>query len=184
MAVARRPTPLRIVGEPATATAEPRTLDEAFRRYSPYVASIAYRLLGRDEDVDDAVQEVFLIASRGIGALREAGALRGWLATVTVRVSMKKLRMRRLRTFLHLDDPASYVEIAAEGATPEERAIASRLYAAMDTIPAVERVAWTLRHVEGEKLEDVARLCGCSLATAKRRIAAAHAVLHAEVDDA
>jgi RNA polymerase sigma-70 factor (ECF subfamily) len=171
------------VAKPAATDAEPRTLDEAFRRYSAYVASIAYRLLGRDEDVDDAVQEVFLIASRGISALREPGALRGWLATVTVRVAMKKLRMRRLRTFLHLDDPSSYVELAAEGASPEERAIASRLYAIMDTIPAAQRVAWTLRHVEGEKLEDVARLCACSLATAKRRIAAAHAAIHAEVDD-
>jgi RNA polymerase sigma-70 factor (ECF subfamily) len=35
-------------------------------------------------------------------------------------------------------------------------------------------VAWTLRHVEGESLEEVAVLCDCSLATAKRRIASAH----------
>ena len=37
----------------------------------------------------------------------------------------------------------------------------------------MNRVAWTLNYVEGETLEEVARLCGCSLATAKRRIAAA-----------
>jgi RNA polymerase sigma-70 factor (ECF subfamily) len=45
-----------------------------------------------------------------------------------------------------------------------------------------QRLAWTLRHIEGERLEDVAARCGCSLATAKRRIAAAHAHLQAEMN--
>ena len=35
------------------------------------------------------------------------------------------------------------------------------------------RIAWMLRHVEGWPLDDVAAHCACSLATAKRRIAAA-----------
>jgi len=42
-------------------------------------------------------------------------------------------------------------------------------------MPASERTAWTLRHVEGYKLEEVAAACGCSLATAKRRLGAASA---------
>jgi RNA polymerase sigma-70 factor (ECF subfamily) len=44
----------------------------------------------------------------------------------------------------------------------------------LDELPAKERIAWVLRHLEGEQLEDVARIVGCSLATVKRRIAAAH----------
>jgi RNA polymerase sigma-70 factor (ECF subfamily) len=43
----------------------------------------------------------------------------------------------------------------------------------LDRLPVNERLAWSLRHIEGEQLESVAVLCGCSLATAKRRIAAA-----------
>ena len=45
------------------------------------------------------------------------------------------------------------------------------LYAALAALPVDERLAWTLRHVEGSTLEEVAVGCGCSLATAKRRIA-------------
>jgi RNA polymerase sigma-70 factor (ECF subfamily) len=44
-------------------------------------------------------------------------------------------------------------------------------------------VAWLLRHVEGERLQDVALACGCSLATAKRRIASAQAALAGVIDD-
>jgi RNA polymerase sigma-70 factor (ECF subfamily) len=49
------------------------------------------------------------------------------------------------------------------------------VYRALDRLGTAERLAWTLRHVEGERLDAVAQLCGCSLATAKRRIAAANA---------
>jgi RNA polymerase sigma-70 factor (ECF subfamily) len=43
------------------------------------------------------------------------------------------------------------------------------------------RIAWTLRMVEGLELAEVASACGCSLATAKRRIAAAEVVVRAHI---
>ena len=76
---------------------EPLSLDAAFRRYSPYVAAISLRLLGRDDEVDDIVQDVFLSAVKGFQQIRDAGAAKAWLATVTVRVARRRLRMRRLK---------------------------------------------------------------------------------------
>jgi RNA polymerase sigma-70 factor (ECF subfamily) len=148
-------------------------LDPLFRRYSAYVAAIAHRLLGRDEDVDDAVQDVFLAAVRGLGAIRDPGAVRAWLGRVTVRVARRKLRARRVRVFLGIDDTSVYSSVADRGASPEQRALLARVYRVLDKVPVSERVAWTLRCVEGEPLENVALLSDCSLATAKRRIAAA-----------
>src|SRR5262249_20345365 len=89
------------------AAAEPvRRVDlaEASRRYRGYVAAIGLRLLGRDDEVDDLVQEVFLAAAgaRGLATLRDAEAMRGWLATVAVRVARRKLRLRGLRRALGL----------------------------------------------------------------------------------
>jgi RNA polymerase sigma-70 factor (ECF subfamily) len=152
-------------------------LEAVFRRYSRYVAAVALRLLGRDDEIDDVVQEVFLEAVRGLARLREQGALKGWLATVTVRVAGRRLRRRRLRLLLGLDRFPGYLELASPDAPPDQRAMIARVYLLLDRIPVRERLAWTLRHVEGEPLDEVARLCGCSLATAKRRIAAARARL-------
>jgi RNA polymerase sigma-70 factor (ECF subfamily) len=149
----------------------------AFRRYSRYVAAVALRLIGRDDELDDVVQEVFLAALRGLPRLREAEAVKGWLATVTVRVAGRRLRRRRLRTFLGLDHAPDYERLAAPDAPADERALLSRVYLALDALPVRERLAFCLRHVEGEPLERVAELCGCSLATAKRRIAAVQARL-------
>ena len=59
---------------------DPRDFDQVFRRYAPYIARIALRLLGNDSEVDDLVQDVFLEAHRGLFGLRDAAALGGWLA--------------------------------------------------------------------------------------------------------
>jgi RNA polymerase sigma-70 factor (ECF subfamily) len=153
------------------------SLELVFRKYSRYVAAVAFRLLGRDDEVDDVVQEVFLQAVRGISRLREPEAVKGWLATVTVRVAGRKLRMRRLRGLFGLDDRHEYEQVAGRETPPDERALLSRVYRMLDDLTVGERLAWTLRYVEGEQLDDVARICGCSLATAKRRISSAQGKL-------
>jgi RNA polymerase sigma-70 factor (ECF subfamily) len=161
-----------------------RSLDAVFRGYSKYVAGVAARLLGRDDEVDDVVQTVFLTALRGLKNLRDPRAARGWLATVTVRVATRKLRFRRFKAMVGLDDAPEYAEtIAAPGASADDRLLLSRVYAVLDELPSRQRVAWTLRYIEGERLEDVARLSNCSLATAKRWIAAAHEAVEGVVSD-
>src|SRR5688500_790329 len=152
-------------------------LDALFRRYAPYVAAVAHRLLGRDDDVDDTVQEVFLAAVRGGSQVRDPAAVKGWLARVTVRSARQRLRKRSLLRLVGLDEPAVYDRVVDMSASAEERAVLARVYRVLDGMPASQRIAWALRHVEGEPLEGVASLCGCSLATAKRRITAAARVI-------
>lgn len=157
-------------------------LEAVFRSYSRYVASIALRLLGDDSDVDDVVQETFVVAMRGLRRLREPGAVRGWLATVAVRIARRKLRRRRLRAFVGLDTAPDYARLVVS-ASQDRALLIVRAYRVLDQLPVDVRIAWTLRHVEGESLESVAAICGCSLATAKRRIARAQAELDVEVGE-
>ena len=169
--------------EPTPAGAAPLPpLDALFRRYSAYVAAIAMRLVGRDEEVDDIVQDVFLAAVRGIGDVADPEAIKGWLATVTVRTARRRLRIRRMRGLIGLESQRSYEDVAAPGASPEQRAMLARVYKALDRVPVNQRIAWTLRYVEGQGLDRVAATCGCSLATVKRSIASAHAVVEEAVN--
>jgi RNA polymerase sigma-70 factor, ECF subfamily len=156
-------------------------VDAVFRRYARYVASIALRLLGRDDEVDDVVQDVFIAAMHGLRELREPVAIKGWLATVTVRVSQRRLRWRRFRSLVGRTPEPDYSAIAV-AASQDQALLIRRAYRVLDRLPVAEKVAWILRNVEGESLASVAAMCGCSLATAKRRIASAQAVLDAEVD--
>jgi RNA polymerase sigma-70 factor (ECF subfamily) len=152
---------------------QPPTLEQAFRAHAQYVVAVATRLLGRDEEVNDLVQDVFLTAMRDLPSLRDPSSLRSWLAAITARKAHDRLRKRRLRAFLSLDAAPDYQQLADDAASPEQKALLARVYTVLDQIPARDRIAWTLRHVEGQQLEEVAGICGCSLATAKRRISAA-----------
>jgi RNA polymerase sigma-70 factor, ECF subfamily len=175
---------LRLVTAPPEPEAQPLDLDGAFRAHARYVGYIALRILGRPDEVEDVVQEVFLDAHQRIATLRDPGALKGFLATLTVRKSVRLLRRRKLRRFFGFDEGFDYTQLADAQASPHQRALIGEVYRLLDELPAEQRSAWVLRYVEGEKVERVAELCACSLATAKRRIAAAHATLYGELEDA
>lgn len=163
-------------------TTDELPLDQFFRRYSSYVAKIGYRLLGRDDEVDDLVQDVFLAAHKGAKALRDPDAIRGWLATVAVRTAHRRLRARRVKMVLRFDSSPDYEDVADTGASPEQRAMLAAVYRTLDTLPPNQRIPWSLRYIEGEQLERIAELCDCSLATVKRRIKAAHEAIRRGVD--
>jgi RNA polymerase sigma-70 factor (ECF subfamily) len=156
--------------------------DALYLRYAPYVAAVAARILGRDHELDDLVQDVFVNALRGLRGLREPLAVKGWLAKITVRLSMRRLRARTLRRALHLErDVEDYEALCADDANAEQRSLVAKVYRALDRLPAAERVAWVLRHVQGEPLHRLPELCGCSLSTAQRRLARAQAALEQEL---
>jgi RNA polymerase sigma-70 factor (ECF subfamily) len=158
-----------------------QNFDDVFRRFSPYVARVALRLLGNDSEVDDLVQDVFLEAHRGLSGLREAGALGGWLARICVRRATRRLRRRRFLSLLSLDHVAERDLPFDPAASPEQRAEVARLYRRLDGMPADERVVWLLRHVEGESLDELVALCACSKSTVQRRLRSAEARLRQEV---
>jgi RNA polymerase sigma-70 factor, ECF subfamily len=173
---------LKLVPVRAASAGPGSALEQAFRTHAPQVATVALRILGRHEEADDLVQDVFMKAGRWLSKLNDPLAVRAWLMKVTVRLAWRRLRMRRWRVALGMDDTYDYAEVAHTGRlSPEDGALLAEVYRVLDRMPARERLAWSLRHVDGEKLEDVAESCGCSLATVKRWIAAAQAQLQKEL---
>ena len=143
---------------------------------------MALRILGRHEEADDLVQDVFMKAGRWLSKLDDPSAIRAWLLKVTVRLAWRRLRTRRWRVALGFEGSYDYAEVARnDRLSPEDSAFLAEVYRILDRMPARERLAWSLRHVDGERLEDVAERCACSLATAKRRIATAQARLQKEI---
>jgi RNA polymerase sigma-70 factor (ECF subfamily) len=164
-------------------TSGPIDLNEAFRRYAPLVASITFRILGTHQDVEDVVQDVFLEARRWLSRIHDPGALKAWLTTVAARTARRRLRARKLRMMLHFGDAPEYLELADASASPRQRALLAEVYRVLDHLPVEERLAWTLRLVEGQSLPEVAQHCGCSLATVKRRVASAQRAISETLAD-
>ena len=164
---------------------DPRDLDALYRRFSPYVAAVAIRLLGRDHEIDDLVQDVFLNALRGISQLRDAHAIKAWLAKVTVRLSVRRLRKRRLLAVLQLGAASGdYEQLASPDTSSEQKALLAAVYSVLDRMPARTRVIWLLRHVLDESLQSIAELTACSQSTVQRRLRDAESLLAEELPHA
>lgn len=151
--------------------------DALVRRHARDVARIASRLLGSRDDVEDLSQEVFLAAFEQLDRLNKPSAFRGWLLRIVINKSRMLIRKRRMLRLMGLDrttPDATLEEIAAPGLQPEVCAELAEIDEALWKLPAEQRIAWVLRHVEGHTVRDVSRLTGCSLATAKRRLGEAH----------
>lgn len=175
-----RPAPPR---PPPRDDESPRDLDEVYRKYCRYVAKVCLTLSGRRAELEDLIQEVFAEAASSFDALRDPEAVRGWLATIAVRVTRKRLRRLRFAAFVGLAPRADYDEIADPSASPYDRALAAAVYRALDGLSPDERIAFVLHHIEGETLESVAKVSGSSLTTTKRRIARARAALERRLTD-
>ncbi len=143
-----------------------------YRKHAGFALNLAVRIQGSANDAEDIVHDAFLKASERLAELREAGAFRAWLGSIVVRLVRTRLRRRRLLSTLGLatPDPIELDAIASPNADPESRVLLAQVYSLLQTLPSDERIAWTLRYVDHHRLEVVAELTDCSLATAKRRI--------------
>lgn len=151
------------------ALGDERALGTLFHRHARYVAGVAFRLLGRDAEVDDVVQDTFLAAGQHLASLRSASAVRPWLARIAAREACRRINSRsRLRRFFE-----GVRVTSAPHSEPNSLHPVSELAHALDQLPAELRIPWVLHHVEGETLPAVASLARVSLATIKRRIAEA-----------
>jgi RNA polymerase sigma-70 factor (ECF subfamily) len=152
---------------------ETAAFEALYRRHAPFALNLAVRLQGSSTDVEDVVHDAFLRAHGRLGNLRDRGAFRAWLGSIIVSLVRTRMRRRRvLRTLgiIQSGEPVDLDAVASSDAGPETRALLAQVYALLQTMPTNERIAWTLRYVERHRLEAVAELAECSLATAKRRI--------------
>src|SRR5690606_1305733 len=137
------------------------------------------RLQGNAQDMEDVVHDAFLKAHRRIRGLKEPSAFRAWLGSIVVNEVRIRLRRTRLMRVLRLQnaEPVDLDALASSDASPEVRAQLAQVYGLLRLMPTDERIAWTLRFVERHRLQDVAQLSECSLATAKRRLTGAQRFL-------
>jgi RNA polymerase sigma-70 factor (ECF subfamily) len=144
-------------------------------QHTGHLEQLLTHILGERDDLDDLVQEVFVRAFERVDELREPRALRGWLTAIAVFVAREAIRARRRRRWLLFLPPEETPEIPCADASPEMRAAVRAFYEVVGRLGADDRIAFTLRFVEGMELTDVAAACDVSLSTIKRRLKKAEA---------
>jgi len=146
--------------------------EQIILRYERRVFSLAWRLLGRPEDAQDASQDVFLRAFRYLHRFDRRRPFEPWLMKMTVNVCHDLSRKRHAQpqdainpeVLRAADDPHHELH------TEQQRTI---LYRALQQLPEKERAAVVLRDVEGLSTAEVAEILGSSEATVRSQISSA-----------
>jgi len=159
------------------------SFEELVRTYQDRLYSFALRLTARREDAEEAAQDAFVRAYRALGSYPperiRSLALRAWLYQITLNVVRNRLRGKRLR-LVSLDHALSprgetaWEAPDSEAARPDSRYEESRRRADMATLvaklPDRYRAPILLRYVEGLSLEEVAKVLGQPVGTAKSNV--------------
>jgi RNA polymerase sigma-70 factor, ECF subfamily len=157
-----------------------------FRRYVRMVFGLVYRLVGRDDEVEDLVQECFVQALANLDRLAEPQAFGAWLTAIVVRTTHKVLRRRALTHRLGLQRRRQALDVeslVASSAPADVVAELRAVYRVVEGLAPRVRVALVLRRVEGLSREEVAAAMGISVSTAKRLIVEAEVALQAALED-
>ena len=141
----------------------------------PRIGRTLMHLLGSSGEIEDLTQEVFIRVFERLERVRDAASLRPFVTSTTVFVARETLRSRARKRWLVFSAPAELPEIELVGATPEVRRAVEAFYGVLEKLPLDERMAFSLRYVEGMELTEVAWATDVSLSTTKRKIKAAEA---------
>lgn len=150
--------------------------------YQTQVYNLCLRFLADATAAEDATQEAFIAAYRGIGSFRGGSpgrpGFRAWLLRVAANRCYDELRRRKARPSLSLStlghgerghDPAAGGEALEERVQRLE--LAAYLQQALARLPFDQRLAVILCDVQGFSYEEIAATTRASLGTVKSRIA-------------
>ena len=138
---------------------------ELYRRHSPALYALLSRLCGFDrEEAQDALQDTWIRACRGLVDFRWESSLRTWLCGIAVMRlrERRRGRMRRPEETLPAAEPASPGGGSRTDAMDIERAIAS--------LPEKYREVFVLREIEGYTHDEIGTLLKISSGTSKSQL--------------
>jgi RNA polymerase sigma-70 factor (ECF subfamily) len=160
----------------AVNAARPR-LREIFDTHAAPIARFVRYLGVHPADVDDVLQEIFVIVHRRLGELRDESKVAAWLRVIALNTVRNHRRARGRRRETPSAEP---IEAEASGRPDEdlERArTRTQLMRLMDALPDEQRAVLVLYEIEQLAMRDIAETLGCPLQTAYTRLHAARQAL-------
>ena len=158
----------------ASRAGDAEAFGELVQRHEGRVYRVALRMLGSEADAEDAAQETFVRAWRGLARFRGESTVATWLYRIVTNRCLNTLASRRPTDPLDrevatdVDDPARIVE---------QRARVDAISVAVAALAPEQRAALVLRDYEGLSYEEVGDVLEIGLGAVKSRIHRARAAV-------
>jgi RNA polymerase sigma-70 factor (ECF subfamily) len=161
-------------------TGDPAAFAELVERYGPRLGYYLRKMLQGTGAAEDALQDVWFDAFRGLPGLHDPGALAAWLYRLA--------RVRAARELRRRGPPCRPLEETDLSTAADEQDAfraedAERVHAGLDRLAAEHREVLVLRFLEGMDYADMARVIGCPLGTVRSRLHYAKRALRAVIEE-
>ena len=145
-------------------------LVRTYGKYKNYLLKIAYALLDDSQQVEDAVQDVFVSLAESTQRLRPDGNLKGYLVRSLINRVYNIKKRRSSRPAVPLSDVN---EPSSENDRPDRWVILNdeqrRIHGAMSQLPESQRVVIALHVHGGLRFRQIAKLQKTSINTVQSR---------------
>jgi RNA polymerase sigma factor (sigma-70 family) len=150
------------------------------------VHNLCFRMLGAT-DADDATQEVFLSAFRGIRRYH-GGSFLSWLLRIATNKCYDQLRARKRKPHHSLDTDAGAADVAPlqlqdPGEAPDDRLVraelAQEIQRRLQELETDQRLVVILSDIQGYRYEEIVAATGWPIGTVKSRLSRGRARLRA-----
>lgn len=143
-----------------------------YERLAPVVNKLLWTFLGPDSERDDLAHDVFVRILRGASKIRDHSKLEAWAARVTMNAIKNEFRRRKFRRWFSLETSESDRDTPRYNTDFDGRELLLRTHRVLELLPTRERLPFSLQFLEQTSVEEIARVCGTSLRTTKRRLKA------------
>lgn len=144
---------------------------ELYNKYAQAMYSLSVRILGNNDDAQDALQDSFIKAFKSIPTFDGRVTFGAWLRKITINTCLNKLRKNKLQ----------WVELQQE--FPEEvnnhelKIDEFKLNKAIERLPKGCRAIFTLKAIEGLEHQEIANYLNISISTSKSQFKRAKELL-------
>lgn len=159
-----------------------RAFEVLVRRHSGLMRAYARSILGSNDEVDDVVQDAFIVAWQQLEMLDDPGAVKAWLMRIVSRRCIDRLRARREHDDLddHLEE---LIDDSSPDAVVEEGSLESAVQSALHRLPLAQRRCWVLKEISGCSYREIATDLALPESTVRGLIARARVRLAREMED-
>jgi RNA polymerase sigma-70 factor (ECF subfamily) len=162
---------------------------DAFRvlveRHSRSIFRVVYRMTGNQQDAEELVQETFLRAYKSLERFELRANFSTWVYRIAVNRTLDFLNARKTQmqnqnkdSYQIVDNPdaeaGNQIQLPASTPGPDRLLLSvemkGKIAGALGLLTAAERVAFTMRHMEGRSIEEISHVLDLKVSAAKNSV--------------
>lgn len=159
------------------------TLRALYEAHAMVVRRLLLQLGVREADVDDLLQDVFLVALRRQAEFEGRSTARTWLCGIAVKLAESQRRRQRVRDLFRRrsHDEAASIQMTSPLRAVEQAQAKQLVQKILEHLPPKKRAVLVLYEVEQLSGEEIAEILGCPIKTVWTRLFYARQALSNEL---